>query len=224
MITQVQVVSCPEDTIGAECGSDLIKNGWERRDVDLNGPTANGSHIYLFTSTEPTEIGDCVGRLALVNSTDLYPGETSDVDVKSVSRICETSASLISHFSDGTGGSELYLRVIRSGNHIPGSCLTSIIPLDLGYYTPKAHYEPVRDDDGSPANFNDGVLGADPVFVYTSTMSGIEDKQDIRLSLNETGEFKIALYSDLHYGSQDTECQDVPSLVRVTAIHIDSQK
>lgn len=105
--------------------------------------------------------------------------------------------------------------MIRSQDLVPGSCLTSIIPLDLGYYTPKAHYEPVRADDGSPANFNAGVEGADQVFVYTSTMTGEEEKEEIKLSFNETGQFKIALFSDLHYGNQDLVCQDVPALVSV---------
>lgn len=81
-ITDVKVIACPGESVGAECGADLIAEGWERRDVDLNGPTANGSHIYIFTTTEPNGAAECVGRLALVNSTDLYEDETIDVNVK----------------------------------------------------------------------------------------------------------------------------------------------
>ena len=69
IITQVQVVSCDGNSVGADCGADLISQGWQRRDVDLNGPTANGSHIYLFTNPAPTTTGGCVGGVTIVNAT-----------------------------------------------------------------------------------------------------------------------------------------------------------
>lgn len=79
-ITQIKLVACGENTLAGECGDDMVAEGWHRRDLNLNGPTANGSTIYLLTSTVPTDTGDCVSELKVVgNNTS---SDVLDVNVK----------------------------------------------------------------------------------------------------------------------------------------------
>ncbi|WVQ99809.1 hypothetical protein IAU59_006951 [Kwoniella sp. CBS 9459] len=208
-ITQVQVVACPADTDATQCGSDLLSQGFKRRDTDLNGPTENGSHVFLFTSSEPVAEGDtsCVGGLKVVKTADEGDESILPVDL-----------------NDGTNGTSLYLSVIRSSGKVPGSCLTSIVPLDTSRYFPRAHYTPVLLEDGSgsgaPASLNAGIASADPIYLYTSTEEDFraihKKNQGVNLSFNSTGGFRIALYSDLHHSSYAPSCRDIPDAIKHT--------
>ncbi|OCF30843.1 hypothetical protein I316_07476 [Kwoniella heveanensis BCC8398] len=208
-ITQVQVVACPTGSDATVCGSDLLGQGFKRRDTNLNGPTANGSHVFLFTSTQPIYEGDvsCVGGLKVVE--EARKGQRGVIPV---------------NLNEGTNGTALYLSVVRSSGKVPGSCLTSVIPLDTSRYFSQAHYTPVLLEDGSgtPANLNDGIPSANPIYLYTSTeedFRAIHKKNtEIKdqLWFNSTGGFRIALYSDLHHSSYAPRCRDVPESIKDT--------
>lgn len=115
--------------------------------------------------------------------------------------------------SNGTSGDPLYLAVVYSRSIVPGSCLTSIIPLDMGYYTPQAGYEPVMTPSGDTANLNQGLLTSDPVYLFTSPMATNPQPASIELTFNSTGQFRIAHFSDLHLTNVAAQCRNIPPQV-----------
>ena len=110
--------------------------------------------------------------------------------------------------------------MIYSRARVPGSCLTSIVPLDMGYFTPQAGYEPVMTPAGAIADLNQGLPASDPIYLFTSTMTENPAPAFIELAFNSTGQFRVAHFSDLHLTSFAAECRDVPKEVRSAILNV----
>ncbi|WVW85879.1 hypothetical protein I302_107917 [Kwoniella bestiolae CBS 10118] len=189
-ITDVQVVACSGDSVGAHCGNELLGKGWKRRDTDLNGPTANGSHIYIFTTTQLQTNRECVTSLKVVDD--------------------ENDKTVSVNLNDGTTGDELYLEVTKARDE---DCITSIRPIDTSRYFAEPWYDVVTDSNGQPADVNAGIGSADPIFIYTSKLVERPRKEPIKLSFSSDGTFRIALFSDLHHSHHSAICRDVPEQI-----------
>lgn len=82
--------------------------------------------------------------------------------------------------------------------------------MDTSLYLEIPGYDVVKDESGSAADLNHGVHLADPIYVYISKDPLPYQPDPVSLSFNSTGGFRIAHFSDLHFGNVAGTCQDVP--------------
>ncbi|KAI5481706.1 hypothetical protein MNV49_002932 [Pseudohyphozyma bogoriensis] len=193
-ITDIRVLACNQSSDASDCGMDWIKAGWQRRDIDLNGPTVgNGSHVFLFTTTAAQNDSKCVTHLGVENSTDAFGAINVDLN-------------------DGTNGTSIYLAKYRARSQ---QCLTSIVAQSVSYFTPLPSYIPVLDSTGQPADLNLGIGAyADEVYLLTSTAKSLVIPEKPELSFREDGTFRISHYSDLHTMQQEYLCLNAPEFIK----------
>lgn len=84
------------------------------------------------------------------------------------------------------------------------------MPIDTSKYFNLPGYKPVLDSSGAPADFNDGVPLADPIYLYWSQDTYRPKPTAPQLAFNTTGGFRIAHFSDLHFGNVAGTCLDIP--------------